>query len=417
MKMTFKYICTGLLICIAMIACNSEELPPPTDVVVDSIRIVPSYNDARVVCRFYSNVTIDYARLYIDTDATFSKAVEVLLTKESSTLYSTTLTKLEDGQTYYVRIKISNVWSQVMVDQVFEFTTYPISAPVMAATELTDLTFNSATVKGEIIRSGGKIVNKRGIVYGVNSNPTLDNAARVFEIKDSSAALTCFLGGLEKNTVYYARTYAENEIGISYGDEVRFEVDTLWSGYDLGLSVKWAHVNIGANYPEEAGDYFAWAETEPKTRYTWSNYKFCNGSASSLTKYSSKVDSLSILLAQDDVARIKWGGKWRIPTIDEINELCEKCRWTWTEINGVGGYIVSSKRHNGSSIFLPLAGHMEGKNLIDYNITGSYWGSELLWDYIDVGILQLHPKHILGEADRFNTQRSHGLTVRAVCPK
>lgn len=416
MNMTFKYICAGLLICFAMIACNSEELPPPTDVVVDSIRIVPAYNDARIVCQFRSNVTIDYARLYIDTDANFSKAVEVLLTKESSSHYSTTLTKLEDGQTYYVRIKISNLWSQVMVDQVFEFTTYPISAPVMAATELTDLTFNSAIIKGEIIRSGGKTVNKRGIVYGVNSNPTLDNAARVFEINDSSAALTCFLGGLEKNTVYYARTYAENEIGISYGDEVRFEVDTLWSGYDLGLSVKWAHVNVGATYPEEAGDYFAWAETEPKTQYTWTNYKYCNGSAGSITKYSSRVDSLSVLEIQDDAASVNWGGKWRMPTIYEINELCEKCRWTWTEKDGVGGYTVSPKRHNGKSIFLPLAGHMEGASLIDYNNTGSYWGTDLLGDNIQVGILRLHPKHVLGAADRFNTQRIHGLTVRPVCP-
>ena len=416
MKNTYYYILLVILLMSSLGACQREELPFPTEVKIDSISIIPAYDNAEVVCKFHSSVTIQCAKLYLSTELDFSNAKEILLLQETDNRFSTTLKDLADGKTYYVRYKISNRWSEVMIDDIKEFTTYPISAPIMAATEITDITFNSAIIEGEIIRTGGKNIFSRGVVFGVNSNPTLDNAAKVFEIKDSSAPLTCFLGGLNKNTVYYARTFAENEIGISYGDEVQFEVDTLWSGYDLGLSVKWAHVNVGATYPEEAGDYFAWAETEPKTQYTWTNYKHCNGSAGSITKYSSRVDSLSVLEIQDDAASVNWGGKWRMPTIDEINELCEKCIWTWTEKNGVGGYIVSPKRHNGKSIFLPLAGHMEGASLIDYNNTGSYWGSDLLLDNIQVGILRLHPKHVLGAADRFNTQRTHGLTVRPVCP-
>ena len=148
---------------------------------------------------------------------------------------------------------------------------------------------------------------------------------------------------------------------------------------DLGLSVKWATCNVGASFPEDYGDYYAWGETETKSTYDQSTYKWCsNGSC---TKYCTdrdygKVDNKTVLDPEDDVAHVKWGGSWRMPTIAEQDELREKCTWTWTTQNGTKGYKVTSKS-NGNYIFLPAAGYRSGSSLYDAGTYGDYWSASL----------------------------------------
>lgn len=123
---------------------------------------------------------------------------------------------------------------------------------------------------------------------------------------------------------------------------------------NLGLSVNWATCNVGAEKPEDYGDYFAWGETddEKKDEYWWTSYKYCNGSNKSLTKYcydsryglNGFVDNKTVLEPDDDVAHVIWGGKWRMPTVDEFNELIDSCTWTWTNRNGVNGYKVTGNK-------------------------------------------------------------------------
>ena len=129
---------------------------------------------------------------------------------------------------------------------------------------------------------------------------------------------------------------------------------------DLGLSVKWATFNVGATSPEEYGGYYAWGETEEKEDYSWETYKWCNGSYDTMTKYCTNssygtVDNKTVLDLEDDVAHVKWGGDWRMPTTDEQDELRNNCTWEWTALNGVNGYRVTGP--NGNSIFLPAAGY------------------------------------------------------------
>lgn len=128
---------------------------------------------------------------------------------------------------------------------------------------------------------------------------------------------------------------------------------------DLGLSVKWATCNVGANNPEEYGDYYAWGETETKKSYSPSTYKWCNGTVSTYTKYCTDssygtVDNKRNLELEDDVAHVKWGGKWRMPNTSEQKELRENCDWIWKTKKGINGYEIKSKI-NGNSIFLPAA--------------------------------------------------------------
>ena len=151
---------------------------------------------------------------------------------------------------------------------------------------------------------------------------------------------------------------------------------------DLGLSVKWATCNLGATKPEEYGNYYAWGETEPKSEYSWSTYKWGNDEHD-ITKYCTKAyygrdgftDNKTVLDLEDDAAHVALGGSWRMPTKAEQEELLERCTWEWTTMNGVGGQKVTGP--NGNSIFLPAAGHRRYSDLYYTGSDGCYWSSSL----------------------------------------
>ena len=128
---------------------------------------------------------------------------------------------------------------------------------------------------------------------------------------------------------------------------------------DLGLGVMWATCNVGAEYPEDFGDYYAWGETEAYDgyhSYKWKedNYytKYCLSDESS--SFSRVIDHKAKLDLEDDVAHLKWGNNWRMPTYLEMRGLYSNCTWMWVQMNGVNGYKVTSNI-NGNSIFLPAA--------------------------------------------------------------
>ena len=131
---------------------------------------------------------------------------------------------------------------------------------------------------------------------------------------------------------------------------------------DLGLpsGLKWATCNIGARAPEDYGNYYAWGETSPKTKYTKEN---------SLT-YGKQMSDIAGN-AQYDAARANWGGNWRMPTKTEMQELINNCTWEWMTQNGKNGYEVTGP--NGNKIFLPATGNRYGSSLRDAGSYGGYW--------------------------------------------
>ena len=208
---------------------------------------------------------------------------------------------------------------------------------------------------------------------------------------------------------------------------------------DLGLSVKWATFNVGACSPEDFGDYYAWGEIETHYEngyaqsqspvwladksdgYTWITYKYCEGWSNTLTKYNSKtnygtIDNKSTLEEDDDVAHVKWGGNWRMPTTEEIEELINGCNWLWTTIDGINGFKITSKKdgHSDKTIFIPAAGYRSEEYLsYDINSAGYYWSSSLL---VGDPVCSSYLFIIRRDRSRVNETRSHGLTVRPVCP-
>lgn len=192
---------------------------------------------------------------------------------------------------------------------------------------------------------------------------------------------------------------------------------------DLGLSVKWATCNVGANRPEIYGCYYAWGEVEPKSNYVWSTYKYCSGIEKTLTKYCNNsefgynglTDEILVLEAEDDVASVIWGGNWRIPTKDEFQELIDSCTWDWTTLNGVKGYRVSSNKsgYTNQSIFIPVAGRRDGSVISAAGLIGRYWTSSLDTTNTDSA---LRPSFSSSSYSIDISSRYQGLTIRPVCP-
>ncbi len=165
---------------------------------------------------------------------------------------------------------------------------------------------------------------------------------------------------------------------------------------DLGLpsGTLWATCNVGANSPEEYGDYFAWGETEPKTNYNWITYKWMNeGQAtwSEINKYTFADgqtsacwydadgnfigDGKTELDPADDAATANWGSGWQMPSFDQIQELLDNCTMAWTTQGGVNGTLVIGP--NGNTLFLPAAGYRDGTSLDYARSYGIYWSRSL----------------------------------------
>jgi len=191
---------------------------------------------------------------------------------------------------------------------------------------------------------------------------------------------------------------------------------------DLGLpsGLLWATKNLGADSLEDYGDYFAWGETTPQSdnSYSWDSYKWCKGSSTTLTKYCNDsrygyngfTDTKTVLDAEDDAATVNLGGKWRMPTIAEFEELIYNTTSEWITQNGVNGRKFTSKT-NGNSIFFPAAGGRWDDRLYNAGSCGYYWSSSLgesgpvgAW-YLDFGS---------GGVNAVNYYRYYGRSVRPV---
>ena len=184
---------------------------------------------------------------------------------------------------------------------------------------------------------------------------------------------------------------------------------------DLGLpsGTLWATCNVGANSPEEYGNYFAWGETEPKNDYSWSTYKYCKGSSSTLTKYCAHsswgtVDNKTELEPSDDAATVNWGSGWQMPSYKQYDELINSSytTTTWTTLNGVYGRKITSKS-NGNSIFLPAAGSHRDTSLRYAGDSGEFWSRSLFDGDNDwAEVLEFSSDGIEVHAGRRNNGRS-----------
>ncbi len=233
----------------------------------------------------------------------------------------------------------------------------------------------------------------------------------IFDDKESSG------GGIENND---GSSEGENNEDIPDNNNLT-GVHQGYRWVDLGLSVKWATCNVGAISPEESGGYYAWGETEEKSNYGYYNYKYYKYSEEDeempfiTTKYVKNkefgvVDNKSTLEPNDDVAHVKWGGNWRIPTKLEWYELYEKCTWDLlTSIN-----TVKVTGPNGNSIFLPAAGIRYDDELEGIGVC-YYWSSSLEEEYCYLAWNFIYSVDDEMKGCTPDYPRFYGFSIRPVC--
>lgn len=200
---------------------------------------------------------------------------------------------------------------------------------------------------------------------------------------------------ISKDINLYAMWYNEKTSGTKNTKEY----------IDLGLpsGTLWATCNVGANSPEEYGDYYSWGETQTKSTFTASNYSY-------------KSNPLTLPLS-NDVANIKWGTDWRYPTEEEHQELRNSnyCTWIWAEMNGITGYCIKSKI-NGNNIFLPAGGRKLNSETRYLGELCSYWTSNLDVEYSEQVYIISYDSPYAGTIWDFE-YRDDGRPVRPVLPK
>ena len=145
--------------------------------------------------------------------------------------------------------------------------------------------------------------------------------------------------------------------------------DTSAEAIDLGLpsGTLWASCNVGATKPEEYGGYYSWGEIVEKDSYEWSDYLYWDGSINTC-----KELGMDIAGTQYDIAHVKWGGDWCMPTYDQQQELVNNTEFKYITLNGIKGYELVGP--NGNSIFLPASGIIQG-NRPNVGSLGGYWSS------------------------------------------
>ena len=166
---------------------------------------------------------------------------------------------------------------------------------------------------------------------------------------------------------------------------------------DMGEAGIWATCNVGATSPEQSGLYFQWGDTQGYTqtqvgngekRFSWSDYKWCNGSNNSLTKYCSDssygkdgfTDNLMTLELEDDAVHVYMGGDWRMPTTDEFIKLINLCNNTWVaDYNGTGmkGRLFTLNTDSSKQLFFPAAGCCGDGIVAGFGFNGDVWSSSL----------------------------------------
>ncbi len=244
-----------------------------------------------------------------------------------------------------------------------------------------------------------------------NPETLLDAISRIIEDKDDRIK-----GLIDSLSYFRTDLYKKNQEIESLKKELEncnggaVACDDQHEAVDLGLSVKWASMNLGATTPTEPGNHYSWGEVDPID----DTYDFDGWSASKL-KSEGIVTKDSLLAPEHDAATVNWGECWRMPSGKEVNELYEKCKWEVANVDGMRGYKVTGP--NGNSIYMPAVGIKKKPTDTASYGDGYYWSSQ----FSPVNDEYANSYVMFQSENRFTIHGKHtrhdGCVIRAVSAK
>ena len=279
---------------------------------------------------------------------------------------------------------------------------------------------------------GTQVDNSGALVYDDVLEPSADGVFKL-SLLEADKAYGYVLGYL---LCRYDKQEDETEVIGSYVPSFQTfqtkKVSDLSNAVNLGLSVKWASCNLGALRPDDKGACYAWAETSPKTVFNGENYAWCiyepDGYFLKFSKYcpsgaygyNGYSDTNIQILPGDDAATRDWGESWRMPTKDELAELCATCsdtrnyKWERKSFGETDAYVITCLK-NGNSIIVPAAGRYTGAFTTgdeQYNTSGFYYWSSTLSE--DSAYYAWHSRSDFQATESY--YRYLGLAIRPVTP-
>ncbi len=258
------------------------------------------------------------------------------------------------------------------------FMVRPVTS-MITTTDPTNITTTTAQLNG-IVNITASFSNAR-VGFELSRSSSMANAidCKIKEV-NSNGAYSYSAKDLAEGNLYYYRAYVviTPDGGTDtyyYGAVKNFSTKSTESytptAVNLGLSVKWADRNVGANLPEIDGNYYAWGDTVTQRNYTVVTYRHATGNNDN-ARYHYIGDNISA--TQWDIANRKFKGCWRMPTLAEVNELISNCSWTWASKEGMPGYWIENTATH-QNIFMPASGYRDNTDLNDYKVSGRYWAS------------------------------------------
>lgn len=403
MKKPFNYFFASVILMVFALSC-AKEPSQPKDAVMGAVTGAATHiscRNAEILGKANlpgtTSTDLSFGVLYSTSSGVLigSATKKEARSFDSDYNYTVNTEVLEPETTYYYRSYIIQD-KEISYGELKSFTTLAVSSMIQTL-DATDINPKDAVLNASLdltdcrydaLEYGFEVTPEGGSAHTIKSS---NHSGKKFSIKDESLSIT---------TKYSVVSYVKLDGRTYKGESKKFTTlkPSCPSGaIDLGLSVFWATCNIGSTKPEDYGGYYQWAGLEDVTDTSihlyWDNCPYHTGSDSDTgwTKYvpsgkssywsgSGSPDNKTVLDPEDDVAHVMLGGKWRMPTRAEFEELYNNCTSEWTTLNGVEGRKFTSKK-NGNCIFLPAAGERTVDYLSGVGSLGLYWFSSRYTDY------------------------------------
>ena len=240
---------TALCLCFA--ACERNEEVVVCTVTIADEKVETEYPIATITCALQTEATIEEVVVHLSETQDFANYISQAMTLQENGTYTTQFTDLPEDILYYIRYEVGNRYTS---QQVSQLTTLIVTAkPELTTTSPTDISMFSAMVGGNVLKDNGYDVTARGVCYGVNENPTLDD--NTILRGQGLGVFTCELTGLSPETIYYARAFATNANGTTYGQQVVFTTKSAPAVYtDEAIQITAHSAMVSGGYTSDGGE-------------------------------------------------------------------------------------------------------------------------------------------------------------------